>query len=103
MEDNLQESTSSDPPPKMSSFAPGAAIDLLETREALLVEQTLISKRTKEFRHGIRSFPVNIKYVPCESEGCSGVVAPYVLNVVKMVFGIYNTERDGIILAFLTS
>lgn len=50
-----------------------------------------------------RSFPVNIKYVPCESEGCSGVVAPYVLNVVKMVFGIYNTERDGIILAFLTS
>nr|GMD65117.1 DnaJ protein homolog 2-like [Ipomoea batatas] len=80
-----------------------AAIDLLETREALLVEQTLISKRTKEFRHGIRSFPVNIKYVPCESEGCSGVVAPYVLNVVKMVFGIYNTERDGIILAFLTS
>ncbi|XP_019185180.1 PREDICTED: ATP-dependent RNA helicase DEAH11, chloroplastic-like [Ipomoea nil] len=50
-----------------------------------------------------RSFPVVIKYVPFESEGCSGVVAPYVSNVVKMVRDIYNTRRDGAILAFLTS
>ncbi|RAL43949.1 hypothetical protein DM860_014086 [Cuscuta australis] len=50
-----------------------------------------------------RTFPVDIKYAPCESEGCSGPVASYVSNVVKMVLEIHNTEGDGTILAFLTS
>nr|GMC59608.1 ATP-dependent RNA helicase DEAH11, chloroplastic-like [Ipomoea batatas] len=50
-----------------------------------------------------RSFPVDIKYVSCESEGCSGVVAPYASSVVRMALDIHNTHKDGAILAFLTS
>ncbi|KAL3524849.1 hypothetical protein ACH5RR_013221 [Cinchona calisaya] len=57
------------------------------------------------FRVAGRNFPVDIRYVPCESEGksSSGVVAPYVSDVVKMVTDIHKTERDRTILAFVTS
>nr|GLL40756.1 hypothetical protein DM860_014086 [Ipomoea trifida] len=81
----------------------GVATDLLKTREALLVEQVVISKKIEEFPHGIRSFPVDIEYVTCDSEGYSSVVAPYVSNIVRMVLGIHNIQRDRTILAFLTS
>nr|GMD62459.1 ATP-dependent RNA helicase DEAH11, chloroplastic-like [Ipomoea batatas] len=81
----------------------GVATDLLKTRESLLVEQVVISKKIEEFPHGIRSFPVDIEYVPCDSEGYSSVIAPYVSNIVRMVLGIHNIQRDRTILAFLTS
>ncbi|CAH9070258.1 unnamed protein product [Cuscuta epithymum] len=51
-----------------------------------------------------RTFPVDIKYVPCDySEGFSGSSPTYLSNVVRMVLEILNTEGDGTILAFLTS
>ncbi|KAL3527595.1 hypothetical protein ACH5RR_012251 [Cinchona calisaya] len=52
-----------------------------------------------------RNFPVDIRYVPCESEGrsSSSMVASYVSDVVKMVTDIHKMEKEGTILAFLTS
>ncbi|KAI3451192.1 hypothetical protein Pfo_007857 [Paulownia fortunei] len=52
-----------------------------------------------------RNFPVDIKYVPCESEGFSAtkLMPSYVLDVLRMVTEINKTEREGTILAFLTS
>ncbi|KAK4373612.1 hypothetical protein RND71_008996 [Anisodus tanguticus] len=52
-----------------------------------------------------RTFPVDIKYVPCESTGCLGVgpISSYVYDVVKVVTEIHETEGEGTILAFLTS
>ncbi|KAG8383569.1 hypothetical protein BUALT_Bualt04G0027200 [Buddleja alternifolia] len=52
-----------------------------------------------------RNFPVDIKYVPCEYEGfsVSKSIPSYVLDVVRIVTEINRTERDGTILAFLTS
>ncbi|XVE86829.1 hypothetical protein DITRI_Ditri18aG0066300 [Diplodiscus trichospermus] len=52
-----------------------------------------------------RNFPVDIKYVPCAAEGtsASGMVASYVSDVMKMVAEVHKTEKEGNILAFLTS
>ncbi|OMO56179.1 hypothetical protein CCACVL1_26714 [Corchorus capsularis] len=52
-----------------------------------------------------RNFPVDIKYVPCATEGTSGssVVAPYVSDVMRMADEVHKTEKEGTILAFLTS
>lgn len=52
-----------------------------------------------------RNFPVDIHYVPCDSEdkSGSGMFAPYVSAVVKMVTDIHKMEKEGTILAFLTS
>ncbi|OMO73041.1 hypothetical protein COLO4_27299 [Corchorus olitorius] len=52
-----------------------------------------------------RNFPVDIKYVPCATEGTSGssVVAPYVSDVMRMAAEVHKTEKEGTILAFLTS
>lgn len=50
-----------------------------------------------------RNFPVEIRYVPCNTEGTSGLVASYVSNVVKIAGDIHRTEKEGAILAFLTS
>ncbi|EPS59157.1 hypothetical protein M569_15653, partial [Genlisea aurea] len=51
-----------------------------------------------------RCYPVEIKYVPSESEGYSHAnVSPYSVDVLKMVSEIDRTEKDGTILAFLTS
>eukprot|EP00257_Ricinus_communis_P018271 XP_015576939.1 ATP-dependent RNA helicase DEAH12, chloroplastic [Ricinus communis] len=56
-----------------------------------------------------RTFPVEIKYVPGASEGSSGCspgannIAPYVSDVVKMAMEIHQVEKEGSILAFLTS
>ncbi|RZB73200.1 ATP-dependent RNA helicase DEAH12, chloroplastic-like [Glycine soja] len=52
-----------------------------------------------------RSFPVDIKYVPSDCGGDSGsaVVASYVSDVVRMATEIHKTEKEGTILAFLTS
>ncbi|XP_027178653.1 ATP-dependent RNA helicase DEAH11, chloroplastic-like isoform X1 [Coffea eugenioides] len=52
-----------------------------------------------------RNFPVDIRYVPCESEGKSdsSMVAPYVSDVVKMVYEIHKMDKEGTVLAFLTS
>jgi len=54
--------------------------------------------------HG-RSFPVDIKYVPSDHAGHSGsaVVASYVSDVVRKATEIHKTEKEGTILAFLTS
>ncbi|MBA0551859.1 hypothetical protein Golob_022720 [Gossypium lobatum] len=52
-----------------------------------------------------RNFPVDIQYVPCATEGTSGsgVVAPYVSDVLRMTAEVHKTEKEGNILAFLTS
>ncbi|KAL2907248.1 ATP-dependent RNA helicase DEAH12 chloroplastic [Bienertia sinuspersici] len=57
-----------------------------------------------------RNFPVDVKYVPCSSEGFSepltvsaGNMGPYVSDVVRLVTEIHRTEKEGSILAFLTS
>ncbi|KAK3005573.1 hypothetical protein RJ639_016035 [Escallonia herrerae] len=52
-----------------------------------------------------RNFPVDIRYVPCASEVNPGTctVASYVYDVVRMVNEIHRTEKEGTVLAFLTS
>ncbi|KAH7866605.1 hypothetical protein Vadar_022662 [Vaccinium darrowii] len=52
-----------------------------------------------------RNFPVDIRYVPCASEHASNSasIASYASDVVRMVAEIHRTEKDGTILAFLTS
>ncbi|KAG5574593.1 hypothetical protein H5410_054727 [Solanum commersonii] len=52
-----------------------------------------------------RTFPVDIKYVPCEDDAhhAVGAIASYVHDVIKLVTEIDRTEGAGAILAFLTS
>ncbi|KAL7230641.1 hypothetical protein ACSBR2_009005 [Camellia fascicularis] len=52
-----------------------------------------------------RNFPVDIRYTPCASEGTSDSanIASYASDVVRMVTEIHRKEKDGTILAFLTS
>ncbi|XP_050210057.1 ATP-dependent RNA helicase DEAH11, chloroplastic-like [Mercurialis annua] len=56
-----------------------------------------------------RNFPVDIKYVPGASEGSSvhlfGVnnIAPYVSDAVKRATEIHQEDKEGAVLAFLTS
>ncbi|XP_010491706.1 PREDICTED: ATP-dependent RNA helicase DEAH12, chloroplastic [Camelina sativa] len=52
-----------------------------------------------------RNFPVEIVYSPCDTEETSAVggIASYVGHVVKMAVEIHKTEKEGTILAFLTS
>ncbi|CAI9763564.1 unnamed protein product [Fraxinus pennsylvanica] len=51
-----------------------------------------------------RNYPVDIKYVPCnEGYFSPRLIASYVCDVVRMVTEIHKTEKDGTILAFLTS
>ncbi|GAV62754.1 Helicase_C domain-containing protein/HA2 domain-containing protein/OB_NTP_bind domain-containing protein [Cephalotus follicularis] len=52
-----------------------------------------------------RNFPVDIRYVPCAVEGTpgSGVVASYVSDVVRMATEVHKTNKEGTVLAFLTS
>ncbi|KAK4840491.1 hypothetical protein QYF36_010129 [Acer negundo] len=52
-----------------------------------------------------RNFPVDVRYVPYDTEGASGsaIVASYVFDVVKMAVEVHRTEKEGTILAFLTS
>lgn len=57
-----------------------------------------------------RNFPVDVKYVPCFSEGTSesittstSNIAPYVSDVVRLVAHIHKTKKEGTVLAFLTS
>ncbi|KAB1210189.1 hypothetical protein CJ030_MR6G024593 [Morella rubra] len=52
-----------------------------------------------------RNFPVDIRYEPCVMEGTSGsgFVATYVAEVVRMATEVHFREKEGSILAFLTS
>ncbi|CAI0422099.1 unnamed protein product [Linum tenue] len=53
-----------------------------------------------------RSFPVDLKYISCDSEASTsawGPIAPYVQEVVKTSKEIHRSEKEGTILAFLTS
>lgn len=52
-----------------------------------------------------RSFPVAVRYVPCMTGGTSGsgFFASYVPEVVRMATEVHETEKEGTILAFLTS
>ncbi|KAF3675164.1 putative bifunctional riboflavin biosynthesis protein RIBA 1, chloroplastic-like [Capsicum annuum] len=52
-----------------------------------------------------RTFPVDIRYVPCDSDvrPAVGAIASYVHDVIKMVTEIHRTEGEGAILTFLTS
>ncbi|KAF3439242.1 hypothetical protein FNV43_RR17517 [Rhamnella rubrinervis] len=48
-----------------------------------------------------RNFPVDVRYVPCNTEGTS--VASYLYDVLRMATEIHKSEEEGSILAFLTS
>ncbi|MCL7028933.1 hypothetical protein MKW94_007213 [Papaver nudicaule] len=57
-----------------------------------------------------RNYPVDIEYVPSDfseafstSRPCYGNCPPYVSEVVKLATRIHETEKEGAILAFLTS
>lgn len=50
-----------------------------------------------------RSFPVAVRYAPCMTEGTSGFFTSYVPEVVRMATEVHETEKEGTILAFLTS
>lgn len=52
-----------------------------------------------------RNFPVDIRYVPPSSarDNSTGVIASYVADVLRMASEIHGREREGTILAFLTS
>ncbi|CAN6810563.1 unnamed protein product [Brassica oleracea] len=52
-----------------------------------------------------RNFPVEIIYSPGDAEGSSGTgrIAPYADDVVKKAVEVHKTEKEGTILAFLTS
>ncbi|KAF5747340.1 Helicase domain-containing protein [Tripterygium wilfordii] len=52
-----------------------------------------------------RNFPVDVRYVPCaiEESSSSKIVSSYVVDVVNMAKEIHKTEKEGTILAFLTS
>ncbi|CAJ1854787.1 unnamed protein product [Sphenostylis stenocarpa] len=51
-----------------------------------------------------RNFPVDIKHVPSDYAGHSGsAIASYVSDVVRKATEIHRTEKEGTILAFLTS
>ncbi|KNA05011.1 hypothetical protein SOVF_194360 [Spinacia oleracea] len=83
----------------------------------IIMSATADSKQLSEYFFGCgmlsvvgRNFPVDVKYVPCFSEGTSqshtassGNIAPYVFDVVRLVTEIHRTENEGTILAFLTS
>ncbi|XP_065870868.1 ATP-dependent RNA helicase DEAH11, chloroplastic-like isoform X1 [Euphorbia lathyris] len=91
---------------------------LIKRRELRLVimSATVDASKLSEYFFGCRTFhvigrgfPVEIKYVPGASEGPSGFltssssIAPYVSGVVKMALEIHQVEKEGTILAFLTS
>lgn len=52
-----------------------------------------------------RTFPVDIKYAPCDTEVVSSTSKHpyYVSSVIRMATEIHRTEKEGTILAFLTS
>ncbi|CAI0460536.1 unnamed protein product [Linum tenue] len=50
-----------------------------------------------------RSFPVDVKYVPCGDSEASTSIAPYLQEVVKTCEEIHRSEKEGTILALLTS
>ncbi|KAE9587777.1 hypothetical protein Lal_00021997 [Lupinus albus] len=52
-----------------------------------------------------RNFPVDVRYVPSDNTEHSGsaVIASYVSDVVRIATEIHKTEKEGSILAFLTS
>uniref|UniRef100_A0A803MCK7 RNA helicase n=1 Tax=Chenopodium quinoa TaxID=63459 RepID=A0A803MCK7_CHEQI len=83
----------------------------------IIMSATADAKQLSEYFFGCgmfsvvgRNFPVDVKYVPsfCEGTsqsliGSSGTIAPYVFDVVRLVTEIHRTEKEGTILAFLTS
>nr|KYP75765.1 putative pre-mRNA-splicing factor ATP-dependent RNA helicase [Cajanus cajan] len=80
----------------------------------IIMSATADAKQLSDYFYGCgifhvlgRSFPVDIKYVPPDYAGHSGSasvsVASYVSDVVRMATQIHKTEKEGTILAFLTS
>ncbi|KAH7860615.1 hypothetical protein Vadar_015579 [Vaccinium darrowii] len=78
----------------------------------IIMSATADAKQLAEYFYGCgtfhvegRNFPVDIRYVPCASEHASDSagIASYASDVVRMVAEIHRTEKDGTILAFLTS
>ncbi|KMT08595.1 hypothetical protein BVRB_6g138750 [Beta vulgaris subsp. vulgaris] len=83
----------------------------------IIMSATADAKQLSEYFFGCgmfsvagRNFPVDVKYVPCFPDGTSqsvavsaGNMAPYVSDVVRLVTEIHRTEKEGTILAFLTS
>ncbi|KAL6225136.1 hypothetical protein ACLB2K_003988 [Fragaria x ananassa] len=50
-----------------------------------------------------RNFPVDVRYVPPFTEGTASNVASYVSDVMRVAQEIHKNEKEGTILAFLTS
>ncbi|KDP40932.1 hypothetical protein JCGZ_24931 [Jatropha curcas] len=78
----------------------------------IIMSATVDSGKLSEYFFGCgifhvlgRSFPVEIKYVPGSSGGSSGPnnISPYVSDVIRMAVEIHRVEKEGAILAFLTS
>ncbi|TKY47680.1 ATP-dependent RNA helicase DHX8/PRP22 [Spatholobus suberectus] len=78
----------------------------------IIMSATADAKQLSDYFYGCgifrvlgRSFPVDIKYVPSDyaKHSDSAVVASYVSDVVRMATEIHKTEKEGTILAFLTS
>lgn len=78
----------------------------------VIMSATANAKQLSDYFYGCgifhvlgRNFPVEVRYVPSDHAGHSGsaVVAPYVSDVVRMAKEIHKTEKEGTILAFLTS
>ena len=77
----------------------------------IIMSATADAKQLSDYFYGCgifhvlgRSFPVDVKYVPSDYAGHSGSsIASYVSNVVRMATEIHKTEKEGTILAFLTS
>jgi ATP-dependent RNA helicase DHX8/PRP22 len=78
----------------------------------IIMSATADAKQLSDYFYGCgifhvvgRNFPVEMRYVPADYGEHSGsaVVASYVFDVVKMATEIHKTEKEGTILAFLTS
>ncbi|KAI4345277.1 hypothetical protein L6164_012414 [Bauhinia variegata] len=78
----------------------------------IVMSATADAKQLSDYFYGCgifhvvgRNFPVEVRYVVYESSGHSGssVIASYAYDVVRMATEVHKTEKEGTILAFLTS
>ncbi|KAI9116976.1 hypothetical protein K1719_011975 [Acacia pycnantha] len=78
----------------------------------IIMSATADAKKLSDYFYGCgifhvvgRNFPVDVRYVPSAYAGHSGptVVASYASDVVTMATEVHRTEKEGTILAFLTS
>ncbi|CAL0320377.1 unnamed protein product [Lupinus luteus] len=78
----------------------------------VIMSATADAKQLSDYFYGCgilhvlgRNFPVDVRYVPSDNTGHAGsaVIASYVSDTVRIATEIHKTEKEGSILAFLTS